>query len=94
MNAMAAIPVPAKAGAIPAPQPLAAAPNPAPVPRAAVQAAAPVAPLANAGTAGEQVTISLAQVCEKWPEPVRVEINKLRLAGSQIAIPEIGRAHV
>ena len=87
MNAMAAIPVPAKAGAIPAPLPLAAAPNPASVPRTPVQAAAPVAPLANAGSAGEQVTISLAQVCEKWPEPVRVEINKLRLAGSQIAIP-------
>ncbi len=84
MNAMAAIPGPAKSGSAPA---AAAAQSPSPAPRATVQAAAPVAPVANAASAGEKVTISLAQVCERWPEPVRVEINKLRLAGSQIAIP-------
>ena len=87
MNAMAAIPAPAKFGSAPAPQPVAAPPSPAPAPRAPVPAAVSVAPVSNSASAGEQVMISLAQVCERWPEPVRVEINKLRLAGSQIAIP-------
>lgn len=96
MNAMAAIPVPAKPAPAPAsfaspvaPAPVQAAPAPiaaAPVPRPAPAPAVQPAPAASAGQV-EHISVSLAQVCERWPESVRVEINKLRLAASQIAIP-------
>lgn len=102
MNAMAAIPVPAKPAPAPASFAPPAAPAPAPVqpvapaPVAPIQSAsssrpassvAPLPPTSSGAAAGELITVSLAQVCERWPESVRVEINKLRLAASQIAIP-------
>ncbi len=81
MNAMAAIPGPAKAVPASAAPPVA----PAPVPMAPA-ASTPLDPTQSAA-ADELITVSLAQVCERWPESVRNEINKLRLASSQIAIP-------
>ncbi len=74
MNAMAAIPVPGRPAPVPAPRPSAPA------------VATNVLP-SNAASSNEMISLSLAQVCERWPETVRGEINRLRLAASQIAIP-------
>lgn len=89
-SSMPAAPAPTpRPVASPPPAP-AAAPAPAPI-RMAHPAPAPVPAIAPAATApsadGPVVPVSVSQVCAKWPEGVRKEIEHLDLGGRTIQFP-------
>jgi predicted regulator of Ras-like GTPase activity (Roadblock/LC7/MglB family) len=82
-----AMPVPPAPVAPPAPvmPPAAKVEPPAPAPAPAPAPVMPAAP--PAAVSGETISVSMADLSEKWPEPLKAEIRETNIMGASVALP-------